>query len=568
MFERQIRTEIVAVLPANTTTADYGYGPFRQHDKLFPEIPGIVVSSPLWDYNPRKKQFRLCWSGYESSRPDWDSPSICDKSRRDTSALARGLTWIPQNSWEGPVDNLVTLSEYDNRGHAFYKYITVAKLDDGTIMMDFDILGQGGEGLPVRFEFRDISSEQNPGTKTMAVAGLQSWLYWGRRTTEWERKTFYVCDHPDYGRSVFLANPYTLTTNKRAWGTIPCQVCNLQAQYWFEDKRQRFVRPLAERINNLGRRDYEDPLNVSNNFYRVTHRNIPRRVRFVDEDGELEPRWTPRELADRVASEQRGVEYVRPYILLRRQRRRAAQMAAMQVAAVEEQTGVTMDTLTNVDAQSSEQPERRRQRQSDALFEELIRTIDNPDDTNEAHMVQVPLDDDDGRAEGDLVVVDVDAQRNALDSTLNSLLGTGNLIVLLGLMRSRNASLDLGDIHADVLRDLQLRLGNEIGGSDQPGRQRQIGQIQEVAENSEDGLDDAAGNSEVGLDDAAENINSNVDSNDGAADQEDPAEPVEAGVASGVNARPSKSTGQRCGNIRPEQRDFREPVEVDFAGSG
>ncbi|KAF3142656.1 hypothetical protein TWF569_007511 [Orbilia oligospora] len=565
MFERQIRTEIVAVLPANTTAADYGYGPFRQHDKLFPEIPGIVVSSPLWDYNPRKKQFRLCWSGYESSHPDWDSPSICDKSRRDTSALARGLTWIPQNSWEGSVDNLVTLSEYDNRGHAFYKYITVAKLDDGTIMMDFNILGQGGEGLP--FEFRDISSEQNPGTKTMSVAGLQSWLYWGRRTTEWERKTFYVCDHPDYGRSVFLANPYTLTTNKRAWGTIPCQVCNLQAQYWFEDKRQRFVRPLAERINNLGRRDYEDPLNISNNFYRVTHRNIPRRVRFVDEDGELEPRWTPRELADRVASEQRGVEYVRPYILLRRQRRRAAQMAAMQMAPVEEQTGVTMDTLTNVDAQSSEQPEQRRQRQSDALFEELIRTIDSLDDTNEAHMAQVPLDDDE-RAEGDLVVVDVDAQRNALDRTLNSVLGTGNLIVLLGLMRSRNGSLGLGDIHADVLRDLQLRLGNEIGGSDQPGRQRQIGRIQEVAGNSEDGLDDAAGNSEVGPDDAAENTNSNVDRSDGAADQEDPAEPVEAGVASGVNARPSKSTGQRCGNIRPEQRDFREPVEVDFAGSG
>ncbi|KAF3107552.1 hypothetical protein TWF102_006935 [Orbilia oligospora] len=565
MFERQIRTEIVAVLPANTTAADYGYGPFRQHDKLFPEIPGIVVSSPLWDYNPRKKQFRLCWSGYESSHPDWDSPSICDKSRRDTSALARGLTWIPQNSWEGSVDNLVTLSEYDNRGHAFYKYITVAKLDDGTIMMDFNILGQGGEGLP--FEFRDISSEQNPGTKTMSVAGLQSWLYWGRRTTEWERKTFYVCDHPDYGRSVFLANPYTLTTNKRAWGTIPCQVCNLQAQYWFEDKRQRFVRPLAERINNLGRRDYEDPLNISNNFYRVTHRNIPRRVRFVDEDGELEPRWTPRELADRVASEQRGVEYVRPYILLRRQRRRAAQMAAMQMAPVEEQTGVTMDTLTNVDAQSSEQPEQRRQRQSDALFEELIRTIDSLDDTNEAHMAQVPLDDDE-RAEGDLVVVDVDAQRNALDRTLNSVLGTGNLIVLLGLMRSRNGSLGLGDIHADVLRDLQLRLGNEIGGSGQPGRQRQIGRIQEVAGNSEDGLDDAAGNSEVGPDDAAENTNSNVDRSDGAADQEDPAEPVEAGVASGVNARPSKSTGQRCGNIRPEQRDFREPVEVDFAGSG
>ncbi|KAF3316788.1 hypothetical protein TWF173_001452 [Orbilia oligospora] len=389
MFERQIRTEIVAVLPTNTTTADYGYGPFRQPDRLFPEIPGIVVSSPLWDYNPRKKQFRLC-------------------------------------------------------------------------------------------------------------------------------------DHPDYGRSVFLANPYTLTINKRAWGTIPCQVCNLQAQYWFEDKRQRFVRPLAERINNLGRRDYEDPLNISNNFYRVTHRNIPRRVRFVDEDGELEPRWTPRELADRVASEQRGVEYVRPYILLRRQRRRAAQMAAMQMAAVEEQTGVTMDTLTNVDAQSSEQPEQRRQRQSDALFEELIRTIDNLDDTNEAHMAQVPLDDDE-RAEGDLVVVDVDAQRNALDRTLNSVLGTGNLIVLLGLMRSRNASLGLGDIDADVLRDLQLRLGNEIGGSDQPGRQRQIGRIQEVAENSEDGLDDAAGNSEVGPDDAAENINSNVDRSDDAADQEDPA---------------------------------------------
>ncbi|KAF3275218.1 hypothetical protein TWF970_006941 [Orbilia oligospora] len=162
-------------------------------------------------------------------------------------------------------------------------------------------------------------------------------------------------------------------------------------------------------------------------------------------------------------------------------------------------------------------------------------------------------------------------------------------------MRSRNASLGLGDIDADVLRDLQLRLGNEIGGSDQPGRQRQIGQIQEVAENSEDGLDDAAGNSEVGPDDAAENINSNVDHSDDAADEEDPAEPVEAGVASGLNARPSKSTGQRCGrflgrvcstisngvsniigwsrgpeigNIRPEQRDFREPVEVDFAGSG
>ncbi|KAF3226288.1 hypothetical protein TWF106_000782 [Orbilia oligospora] len=264
----------------------------------------------------------------------------------------------------------------------------------------------------------------------------------------------------------------------------------------------------------------------------------------------------------------------------------------MQMAAMRGQTGATMDTLTNVDVQPLEQLEQRRQRQSDALFEELIRTIDDLDDTDEENMVQVPLDDDE-EVEGDPVVVDVDAQRNALDRTLNSVLGTGNLIVLLGLMRSRNASLGLGDINADALRDLQLRLGNEIGGLDQP--QRQIGQIQELVENSEDGLDDAAGNSEVGFDDAAENINADVDPSNGAADQEDSAEPVEADAASNINARPSKSTGQRCGrflgrfcstisngvsnilgwsqgprirNIRPEQRDFREPVEVDFAGSG
>ncbi|KAK6343578.1 hypothetical protein TWF730_011168 [Orbilia blumenaviensis] len=146
-FERQIRTQVLVIPHANTTTAQYNYGPFRQPNDLPQEIQGIIISSPLWDYSSRQQQFRLCWSGYENDEPGWTRPSVCDSRLQSTGSLRRGLVWIPQDGWEGPVDNLISLSEYDMLGNTYYRYITAATLEDNTIMLDFEILGEGGEGL-------------------------------------------------------------------------------------------------------------------------------------------------------------------------------------------------------------------------------------------------------------------------------------------------------------------------------------------------------------------------------------------------------------------------------------
>ncbi|KAK6507765.1 hypothetical protein TWF481_006187 [Arthrobotrys musiformis] len=572
VFERQIRTQIVAIPTANTTVADYNYGPFRQPNNLAPEIPGIVLSSPLWDYNPRKKQFRLCWSGYENTEREWENPSVCDNRLQNTGSLRRGLVWIPQNSFEGLVDNLITLHEYDMMGNAYYQYITAAKLDDGTMMMDFETLGQGGDGLG--FEFRDTSTRKVPGTKSMAVSSLQSWLYWGRRTDEWERRSFYVCNHPDYGRSVFLANPYAQTTDPETWSRIPCQVCTLQARYWFEDKRQRDIRPLEERIHNLQQRDHEDPLNIRKNHYSTTHRNIPRRITFADEFGDVEPPWTTMELEDRIASEARGVEYVRPYILTRRAMERGE---------------VTVDTFTNLDAPPARGRLGRNRRQPynqpDILFEQLVGTIDELGDADGEHMRQVPIESSQ-RARGEERVVNMDLQRDALDRALDSVLRTGNRIALMALARS-GVPLE-SDINADVLRDIGME-PEEFEGLDRIRQRQRQDQVQEVAEENEEPSSDEA------WEDIYADITSSVSGGGSMAGGDGLAASMRSDVNPNPQVEPRKSTSQRCGrflgrvcnsisagvsnllgwsqgsnarNQRSEQQqDFREPIELDVAGT-
>ncbi|KAK6337034.1 hypothetical protein TWF718_009819 [Orbilia javanica] len=553
MFERQIRTQIVAIPTANTTTADYNYGPFRQPNNLAPEIPGIVLSSPLWDYNPRKKQYRLCWYGYTSYQPDpdWDHPSICDNRLQVSESQRIGLVWIPQNQWEGQVDSLGTLDEYDLTGELYYKYITAARLDDGTTMMDFKQAGASEE--PIGFEFQETSTSAVPGTKTMSVSRFRSWLYWGRRTTDRERASFYVCDHPDYGRSVFLANPYVQTTEKKAWTTIPCQVCTLQARYWFEDKRQRDIRPLAERISNLNSRDYEDPLNIQSNVYTVTHRNIPRRVTFIDVFGDVEPPWTPEELAERTASEARGVEYIRPYILMR-------MGGGVDISM---QSGETADTLANLDARLP-LGQLGQQQQDNAMFERILGTIDELGDVDTEHMIRVPIEDSDNNRNADQERnAGIDPHRNALEFALDSVLRAGNRIVGMALAR-----------------------GDPSRGLEEASLERQRRNRAQEA---------AAINEQAGLDETLENINPDLSPSGSAVSGESATASMESDTNANIRMEAPGSGRHRCGrfigrvcnsisagmstllgwsqgpgtgNSQPEQQNFREPIELDIGGAG
>ncbi|KAK6525965.1 hypothetical protein TWF281_011007 [Arthrobotrys megalospora] len=566
VYEQQIRTEILAIPQANTTTALYDYGIFQQPNSLPPEIEGIMLSSPLRDYSPVEKQYQLCWSGIEYPAPNWKEPSICD-ARRQNARSQRGLVWIPQNRWEGIADNLITLDAYDQNGNLYYRYITAAILNDRTIMLDFQKLGEGGEG--VAFEFKDISTKRNPGIKTMALSKLQ----WGIRTglEDWQREVFYVCDHPEFGRSVFIANPYTRTTNKELWHNIPCQICSLQARYRFEIKRERKVRPLAERIGNLSERDKEDPENIRNYRYETKRKNIPRVITFVDEDGIVERPWTPNELLQRHQSEAQGIEYIRPYILERRAR------------------DMTMDTMTNLDlGVANAQRVRYTRNERDAAFNELLGTIEDLDNTGEQHMRQVPLDssdedsdedsDQDSEQSGERAVQQAES---ALDRTLETVLRTGNRIALLALLGTDTA-LNFADIDANAVRALGSRFGR--GGMERLNQLRQQGQIrrQEIQEEDE----------ESGNDEMEENINPDISPSDSdpgerslgsAGSNANSGVPLQRpnadggycgrffgrvcnGLSAGVSRLLGWSQGPSAEYIAPGQADFREPVELDVRG--
>ncbi|KAK6343579.1 hypothetical protein TWF730_011169 [Orbilia blumenaviensis] len=382
-----------------------------------------------------------------------------------------------------------------------------------------------------------------------------------------------VCDHPDYGRSIFIANPYARTTDKRAWSFIPCQVCDLRARYWFEDKRQRDVRPLADRIHNLQARDFEDPLNIRNNYYSTTHRKIPRRVTFVDEDGELELPWTTEELAARTESERRGVEYIRPYILLRRAAERGE---------------TTMDTFTNLDAPlaagyaGGQGQEQHNPSASDAIFEQLIGTVDELDDTNRPHMRQVPIESGD-RNSGGGGALNQDVQRQALDSALNLVLRTGNMVSLMALVRA-DASLGLGDIDAEVIRGLGIHGdGDDIGRMDRISRQgerqsRVQGILQEDEADSEEVLgninsDSAAGEGSPSGSLGGSGENSNIplgrpQTKGGYCGRflGRLCNSISSGV-SGLLGWSQGPSGPSVEYIRPEEPDFREPVELDTLGT-
>ncbi|RVD89640.1 uncharacterized protein DFL_000639 [Arthrobotrys flagrans] len=165
--------------------------------------------------------------------------------------------------------------------------------------------------------------------------------------------------------------------------------------------------------SNLNRRDHEDPLNVPGNNYTITHKQIKRRVSFVDEDGELELLWTSEGLAARTASEERGVKYVKPYILMRRAM--AMERGNQDTAIVR---GEKMDMFANLGERLPLGQE--LQQQGDTIFEQLIATIDGlDDDADRQHMMQVPLESSE-RSRGGERAADIDARRNAIDRALNS----------------------------------------------------------------------------------------------------------------------------------------------------
>ncbi|KAK6346636.1 hypothetical protein TWF696_006755 [Orbilia brochopaga] len=343
-----LRGQVIVIPEQDVPKAAYNYGPYTRPNDLPDLISGIPETSPLYEYNSEVGQYRLCWYGYEDETPMWPHPQICDITIPGAvEDFWEGTVWAPKHATSLGTDHLLTLGEETEDGVSVRRAVGAAVQSDGTIATT--LYGANtNQQERLGFEFFDTSRTIRPGSKTISLDRADTERRFGQ-FEEWELEWFYgrcmyygvVCDHPTNGRILYLANPYWRTNATDLWTSIPCQVVRLQLRYWYEDYRFRNLNPLNLRPGQLAR---EDPERLPDNGYDTIRRTdgipVPRRITFIDENGDIEPPWTPEELAARRQALDAGEEYVRPYL----QEIRQALAAAGVEGYAQESTAVFTDT--------------------------------------------------------------------------------------------------------------------------------------------------------------------------------------------------------------------------------
>ncbi|KAF3908186.1 hypothetical protein AA313_de0202121 [Arthrobotrys entomopaga] len=258
---------------------------------------------------------------------------------------------------------------------------------------------------------------------------------------------------------MYLSNPYERTTDPTFWSTIPCQIFSLQVRYWYEDRRQRRITPLADRQNNLNERDEEDPENIPANRYQYVSRNIPRVVIFLDEDGRPEPQWTEAELRERRRWEEEGEEYIRPYLIQRRAQEQAmeALVAAGNVGGTGSLYEDAFESTLETDAMN----------QSPSLPQNgfrFNRVLEDPGDVLAYTETDASREVDDGVGD-DVSRPEPISEAAMLGRTMNAVISLENRVAFLELLRAGVRGLPQDGVLEDqILQDLGLQVEPRRGG--------------------------------------------------------------------------------------------------------
>ncbi|KAF3904907.1 hypothetical protein ABW20_dc0108091 [Dactylellina cionopaga] len=484
VLERTIRAQVLAIPTYETHKTFYNYGPYQQPNDLPTFIRGVPETSPLHGWNIGGKRFRLCWRGYEDPRPDWSYPHVCDvRAPGAAEAFRNGMIWIPEHSHITETDHLVTMGSFNDEDEYVYKDMGAAVQEDNTIAMTLMALGDTRDRFNLKFY--ETSTWKTPGSKEVGLHDISAWATFG--LDDWQLEFFYVCDHPTNGRIVYLDNPYGRTNNTELWSKIPCQVITLQVRYWHDDRRPRRIRPIGQR--NLANRDDEDPEIIKNNIYKTVINNIPRIIRFVDEDGEDELPWTDAELRERRSAELQGREYVRPYI----QQRRAEQLAASQgvgnggPSIHDSNFDSTIDTfgeiLAGVDDEVQQPPQNA---DNGVVLVNLLSTVLDADDSQPQTLVSALLSEAQPALERALEpsrslpseagAGDMAANHQFIRDVMSSVVNTENRLALLALAEGGMGG-DIGRLSEQVRREW---------GLEDPRANRRINRVEELGEVGEE----------------------------------------------------------------------------------
>ncbi|KAK6537337.1 hypothetical protein TWF694_011528 [Orbilia ellipsospora] len=477
---RTVKGQVLTIPEDVVPTELYNYGPFQQPNNLPTTTRGIPETSPFYGNGTKfnEKTYRLCWRGYEDPTPDWKYPRICDsRAPGAQESFIDGLVWIPQHDHIDNVDNLITWGQRDEEtGMREHKALGAKVQDDNTILVDFV------EGLDeaLNFKFLEESSPRLPGVLEVTLYDISAWRLFN--LDGWELDYFYACDHPTKGRTLYLSDPYKRTTNSTLWSTIPCQIVSLQVRYWYEDRRQRRIKPVEERQSDPSNRDEEDPESLPGNEYTYVARNIPRVVTFIDEDGHIEPRWTERELQERRRWEEQGVEYIRPYLLQRRAEEQAmeallaagghpGEMGSLDDGAFDS----TLETDAILPSPSLPQPGFR-----------FNRVMEDPGDILAYTESDTSSEVEDGVGERRQEAFDEAA---LLARTMNAAISLENRVALLELLRAGAQGLPQDGVLEDrILQDLGLEVEPKRGRHARTGEVQGIGPDDRPAASSVQGL--------------------------------------------------------------------------------
>ncbi|EPS36299.1 hypothetical protein H072_10183 [Dactylellina haptotyla CBS 200.50] len=526
MLERTIKAQVVTIPELEVPKILYNYGPYQQPNDLPDKIVGLPETSPLYNYTRNERNFRLCWFGFEDPAPNWKYPRVCNTEVPGIEAFRSGLIWMPEHDHLNQVDHLLTFGPYDEEtGRREHKSLGAAVQEDNTIAVDLVPLGGMDSALSLRFD--EASRPELPGTLEVGLNDLIAWQKWD--LNDWQTEFFYACDHPKNGLILYLADPYKRTNDTALWSTIPCQIVTLQIRYWFEDRRPRDVKPIGER--DLTNRDEEDPENIKNNHYTYTSRDIPRLVRFVDEDGEYELPWTDEELRVRRMMELQGREYVRPYI---QQRRVEDRLLEMQMGANGERGGGDIDSF---DDRAFESTVLGTNNDLDGEFEQQIAAIrdddfqmNREDREFEGMLSSVPSESmgdlesqlgaltspllsrgrgglgsisnpsglsrsDVGIDEADIARKDAAAQGEVIRDAMNAMLNVENRLAMVTMVRAGlEGTGHLGNLADQLMRDLGLQddsLRPPPAGFGLVNRVQDIEEVEEQAEQSQGSSDEA-----------------------------------------------------------------------------